>query len=137
MTGTDGNKKSYVRWMGAEMNPRCSGGSSSGLRANSTDAPTSGAPTFTDGIALVARGARSPNPSANAFYEFATSPEITAMFAERHFRLPVRRDVPQPTWAKDLALKAMPVDWKVVGRAVDTWQRDWEDALQAPGSSTR
>lgn len=94
--------------------------------------PSSGAPTFTDGIALVARGSRKPNPAAAAFYEFATSPAITAIFAERHYRLPVRTDVPQPSWAAGLELRPMPVDWSVVGRNVDAWQRAWEDALQAP-----
>ncbi len=57
---------------------------------------------------------------------------MAARIDEDHYRLPVRTDVPMPSWAKDITLKAMPVDWALVGRNVDAWQRDWEDALQAP-----
>lgn len=91
--------------------------------------PASGAPMFPDGIALVARGGRPPNPHAAAFYEHATGAAVSSALAETHRRFLVRTDIPKPSWAARIELTPMDVDWAFVGAHVDGWQKAWEDAL--------
>jgi len=91
--------------------------------------PASGAPMFPDGIALVARGGRAPNPAAADFYEFATGAETSSALAEKHRRFLVRTDLPKPSWAARIELTPMDVDWDVVAANLDRWQKLWEDEL--------
>ena len=92
--------------------------------------PAPGAPTFPDGIALVARPA-GPTDAARAFYEFATSAGVSMRLAEKHRRFLVRDDLPKPSWAARIDVTPMDVDWSQVGAHVDAWQKLWEDALSA------
>lgn len=92
-------------------------------------APASGAPMFPDGIALVARGGRAPNPAAAAFYEHVTSAPVSLALAEEHRRFLVRTDVAKPSWAARIDVAPMPVDWDLVAANLDRWQKLWEDAL--------
>ena len=91
--------------------------------------PASGAPMFPDCIALVAHGGAAPSAEALAFYEFATNAETSLALAEEHRRFLVRTDLPRPSWAARIEVRAMDVDWTAVGEGVDRWQRVWEDAL--------
>jgi iron(III) transport system substrate-binding protein len=92
-------------------------------------APASGAPMFPDGIALVARGGRGPNPAAADFYEFVTGADVSLRLAEKHRRFLVRTDVAKPSWAERIDVKPMDVDWDLVATHLDRWQKLWEDAL--------
>lgn len=91
--------------------------------------PASGAPMFPDGIALVARGARGPNPAAAEFYEFATGGAVSRSLAEKHRRFLVRTDLAKPSWAAAIELVPMEVDWDLVAKHLDRWQKLWEDEL--------
>lgn len=91
--------------------------------------PASGAPMFPDCVALVAHGATPPSADAVAFYEFATNAETSSALAEKHRRFLVRTDLPKPSWAARIDVRAMDVDWSAVGAGVDRWQKVWEDVL--------
>jgi iron(III) transport system substrate-binding protein len=91
--------------------------------------PASGAPMFPDGIALVARGERGPNPAAADFYEFATGGPVSTQLAEKHRRFLVRTDLARPSWAAGIQVTPMDVDWDLVAAHIDRWQKLWEDEL--------
>ncbi|MBT5872606.1 MAG: solute-binding protein [Candidatus Latescibacteria bacterium] len=96
--------------------------------------PTSGAPIFTDCIALIANGKNSED--AKAFYEFVTNIESTVLQAKDHYRIPTRLDIPKeqlPSWMAELEVSPFDIDWKILSEKSGEWMKYWDENIRDNG----
>ena len=96
--------------------------------------PKSGAPIFTDCIALIANG---KNPEdAKKFYEFVTNIESSVLQANDHYRIPTRTDIPKdslPEWMVELDVQPFDIDWNVLSQKSGEWMRYWDENIKDNG----
>jgi iron(III) transport system substrate-binding protein len=98
--------------------------------------PRSGTPIVTDGIALV-HGAPHVREAVQ-FYEFVTSVESMVDQAARFARIPSRSDVPRdrlPSWMRDLDLRPLGSDWRVLAGREREWMRVWDERIKGSGAA--
>ena len=96
--------------------------------------PKSGAPIFTDCIALIANGKNIED--AKTFYEFVTNVESTVLQATDHYRIPTRTDIPKdqlPSWIAELDVAPFDIDWKVLSEKSGEWMRFWDENIKDNG----
>jgi iron(III) transport system substrate-binding protein len=100
--------------------------------------PASGTVVIDDAIAIV-RGT-DHRAAAEQFLEFVGSVEMQALAAERHWRLPARRDLPLdrlPAWAADVERRMVtaPMDWDLLAREGAAWMRYWDQRVRGTGGA--
>jgi iron(III) transport system substrate-binding protein len=90
----------------------------------------SGSPIITDGIALI-KGAKNPN-AGRALLDFAGSPEIQALLAEKFNRMPTHPLALQqaPQWMSEISIKAMNVDWGALSAKQSEWMQKWDTEVK-------
>ncbi|SHI08946.1 extracellular solute-binding protein [Sporanaerobacter acetigenes] len=90
----------------------------------------SGSPVITDAIAVI-KGAKHPK-AAEAFVEFAGSPEIQAKLANDFNRLPTHPEAIKngKQWMKESNYKVMDVDWSVVSEKEAEWLQKWDTDIK-------
>ncbi|HEY6928682.1 MAG TPA: extracellular solute-binding protein [Thermoanaerobaculia bacterium] len=98
--------------------------------------PATGTPVIDDAVGLTA-GARHPD-AARAFIEWLGSPEAQILAAEKAFRLPARRDLPEeklPQWARDVERAMVParLDWDQIEREGPGWMARWDREVRGKG----
>jgi iron(III) transport system substrate-binding protein len=98
--------------------------------------PTSGTVVIDDAIGIV-RGTKH-RAAAERFLEFVGSVEIQILTAERHWRLPARRDLPLdrvPEWVADVERRMVtaPMDWPLLGEQGAAWMRYWDQRVRGTG----
>jgi iron(III) transport system substrate-binding protein len=91
----------------------------------------SGSPVITDGIALI-HGAKHPN-AAKAFIEFAGSPKVQALLAQKFNRLPTHPDAlaDSPEWMANTSFKVMDVDWQALAAKQSAWMQKWDSEVKS------
>ncbi len=97
--------------------------------------PESGTPLITDCIAIIKGTKRLAE--AKRFYEFVTSQESMITQAEKFYRIPARRDIPAarlPAWVRDLHLKSMEIDWKMMAANEKAWMKTWDEDIKGRGT---
>ncbi|CAM5783832.1 MULTISPECIES: extracellular solute-binding protein [Brevibacillus] len=96
--------------------------------------PKSGAPILVDGVGLI-KGAKNAD-AAKKFYEFLFSPEIAAQLAKERFQFPSRTDINKddlPDFMKNLELKPLELDWKVMAEKEKEWMQHWDENIKGKG----
>ncbi|MBD7915380.1 extracellular solute-binding protein [Clostridium sp. Sa3CUN1] len=90
----------------------------------------SGSLIITDGIAVI-KNAPHKN-AAEAFLEFAGSPEIQAELANNFNRMPTLSEALEnsPAWMSENKYKAMDVDWTVLAEKQSTWIQKWDSEIK-------
>ncbi|HMF10324.1 MAG TPA: extracellular solute-binding protein [Thermoanaerobaculia bacterium] len=99
--------------------------------------PSSGTPVIVDAIGLV-RGARHA-AAAREFIEWLGSAEGERLAAERAFRLPARRDLPEqdlPQWVRDVDTRLVPakMNWSLIDREGAGWMARWDREVRGKGN---
>jgi iron(III) transport system substrate-binding protein len=100
--------------------------------------PKSGTPVIDDAVGLI-RGARHPEP-ARILIEWLGSPEAQLAAAEKAFRLPARRDLPEaqlPPWARTVEKTMVPakLDWELIEREGAGWMARWDREVRGKGKN--
>lgn len=97
----------------------------------------SGSPVITDGIALI-KGAKHPN-SGKAFIEFAGSPAIQALLANKFNRLPTHPAAiaDAPKWMSEIQFKVMDVDWGALSDKQSQWMQKWDAEIKDSGKDKK
>lgn len=98
--------------------------------------PRSGTVVIDDAIGLV-RGSRHP-AAAKEFIDFVGSEEGQLLAAERVFRLPSRRDLPQdriPHWVAGVEREMVvaPMDWALLATNGPAWMSYWDRHVRGTG----
>lgn len=98
--------------------------------------PSSGTPVIDDAIGLV-KGARH-GQAARAFIEWLGSPEEQLLAAEKAYRLPARRDLPEallPQWAREVDRSLVPakMNWDLIERDGAGWMAKWDREIRGQG----
>ncbi len=102
--------------------------------------PTSGTVVIDDAIALV-RGS-DHSDAARRFIDFVGSVEGQGLAAERHWRLPARRDLPMdkvPGWVArvEREMVTAPMNWKMLAAEGAGWMRYWDQRVRGTGETTQ
>lgn len=97
----------------------------------------SGSPVITDGIALI-KGAKHPN-AGKAFLEFAGSPKIQSLLANRFNRLPTHPAAiaDAPKWMGEIQFKVMDVDWGTLSARQSPWMQKWDSEVKDSGKDKK
>ena len=97
----------------------------------------SGSPVITDGIALI-KGAKHPN-AGKAFVEFAGSPKIQALLAQKFNRLPTHPAAiaHAPKWMSEIQFKVMDVDWGALPGKQSEWMQKWDAQIKDSGKDSK
>ena len=97
----------------------------------------SGSPVITDGIALI-KGAKHPN-AGKAFVEFAGSPKIQALLAQKFNRLPTHPAAiaHAPKWMSEIQFKVMAVDWAALPGKQSEWMQKWDAQIKDSGKDSK
>ncbi len=97
----------------------------------------SGSPVITDGIALI-KGGKHPN-AGRAFVEFAGSPRIQALLANKFNRLPTHPDAiaDSPGWMAETQFKVMDVDWGALSSKQSQWMQTWDSEVKDSGKDKK
>lgn len=100
--------------------------------------PASGTVVIDDAIAIV-RGT-DHRAAAEKFLEFVGGTAMLIESAERHWRLPARRDLPQdavPAWVADVEARMVtaPMDWNLLAREGAAWMRYWDQRVRGTGGA--
>ncbi len=98
--------------------------------------PSSGTVVINDAIALVAGSDHVV--AARRFIEFVGSPDAQILAAERHWRLPARRDLAParvPAWVADVEQRMVtaPMDWQLLAKEGAGWMRYWDQRVRGTG----
>lgn len=90
----------------------------------------SGSPVITDGIAIVKGTKR--RDAAEAFVEWAGSPEVQLMLAEEFNRMPTHPEALEraPTWMQEFTYSVMDVDWGILAEKQSEWLQYYEDNVR-------
>lgn len=96
--------------------------------------PKSGTPVVTEGLALIQK---SKNVEmATRFYEFVTSKESLILAAQKYYRIPCRKDIPEselPDWIRNTPIPTMPLDWKIMEDKANEWMKYWDSEIRNKG----
>jgi len=97
----------------------------------------SGSPVITDGIAVV-KGAKHPK-AAKAFVDFAGSPKVQAMLAQKFNRMPTHPDAiaESPEWMGQIKFKVMDVDWGALADKESEWMQKWDMDVKDSGKDQK
>ena len=100
--------------------------------------PSSGTVVIDDAIALV-QGADHAD-AARKFIEFVGSRGAQQLAAEKHWRLPARRDLALdsvPSWVADVErnMVTAPVDWRLLAAEGANWMRYWDQRVRGTGGA--
>lgn len=93
--------------------------------------PSSGAPILVDAVGLVKDSKNQEN--AKLFYEFLFDPETIAQLSKDLYQIPSRTDIDpasMPDWYKELELKELPLDWKVMAEKEMEWMQYWDENIK-------
>lgn len=93
--------------------------------------PKSGAPILVDAVGLVKKAKNLEN--AKLFYEFLFDPETRTVLAKDLYQIPTRTDIDKstmPDWYKDLDLKSLDLDWKVMAEKEAEWMQYWDENIK-------
>ncbi|WP_232696799.1 extracellular solute-binding protein [Brevibacillus daliensis] len=96
--------------------------------------PKSGAPILVDGVAMV-KGAKN-SEAAKKFYEFLFEEKTRLDLAEKYFQIPTREDISKeslPSWMKDIELKPLDIDWKLMAEKEKEWMQYWDENVKGKG----
>lgn len=96
--------------------------------------PASGAPILVDGVGIV-KGAKNME-AAKKFYEFLFSEEMALELSENFYQIPTRKDLSKdklPAWLKDLELKPLDIDWKIMQEKEKEWMQYWDENIKGKG----
>ncbi len=98
--------------------------------------PRSGTVVIDDAIGLV-RGSRHPR-EAKAFIDFVGGEEGQLLAAKRVFRLPARRDLPEPRmpgWVAEVEREMVvsPMDWGLLASNGAAWMSYWDRHVRGTG----
>ncbi|HET6961415.1 MAG TPA: iron ABC transporter substrate-binding protein, partial [Terriglobia bacterium] len=96
--------------------------------------PKSGTPVVTDGIALLSQARHID--AAKGFYEYVTSKQSIVLAANKFYRIPCRKDIPNqelPDWIRQTTIRTMPVDWKILEQKSNEWMKHWDSQIRNKG----
>ncbi len=96
--------------------------------------PKSGTPVLIEGLAILAN-CNHPK-MAREFYEFITTRKNFAIQAEKYFRIPTRKDIPDhelPEWITQSNIKEMEIDWHVISAKSKEWMKHWDERIKGAG----
>lgn len=89
--------------------------------------PESGAPVLVDGLGVVNGG---NTEAGELFVEFLYEDDLRAQLAGEFFQIPAVEIASEPEWLTELDLKAMDVDWDVVGEHEAEWIDYWNGNIK-------
>ncbi|TPG84265.1 extracellular solute-binding protein [Brevibacillus laterosporus] len=96
--------------------------------------PASGAPILVDGVAIV-KGAKNLD-AAKEFYDFLFDEKIRIEMAEKYYQIPTLSNINKenlPAWLKDVELKPLEIDWKVMAEKEKEWMQYWDENIKGKG----
>ena len=96
--------------------------------------PKSGAPILVDGVGIINNA---PNAEhAKRFMEFLFDSETVVELSNEYYQIPTRTDIDplaMPDWYKELELKEMDLDWKVMADKETEWMEYWDTNIKGKG----
>ncbi|MFS0783959.1 extracellular solute-binding protein [Bacillus sp. 1P06AnD] len=93
--------------------------------------PKSGAPILVDADGLIKNAKNMKN--AKLFYEFLFDLKTRETLAKDLYQISTRSDIDtskMPDWYKELDLKALDVDWKVMAEKEAEWMEHWDQKIK-------
>ena len=94
--------------------------------------PTSGAPTLTDGVGVIANPDQ--EAAARAFEDFLLEPKTQADLCARYYQIPAgKTSTAAPEWLAGVHLKVMEVNWREVAAHEKEWMAYWQNNIKGKG----
>ncbi|WP_050616640.1 extracellular solute-binding protein [Bacillus testis] len=93
--------------------------------------PKSGAPILVDAVGIVKNAKNEKN--AKLFYEFLFDLKTREKLADDLYQISTRSDVDpskMPDWYKELDLKPLDIDWKVMAEKEAEWMQHWDQKIK-------